>query len=55
MPMCRPAPSASRNSTRLAAKNSVTHWTSCVRLTRDANAPYAGTSTSSSSAWPADE
>ena len=51
-PTCQPADSAMRNSARCDAKNSVTHCTSWMRLTRDANAPYAGTSTSNSSAWP---
>ena len=55
MPMRSPAASASRNSSRFDAKNSVTRWTSCTRFTRDANAPYAGTIASSSTACPADE
>ena len=42
MPTCRPARTATRNSSRLATKNRVTLRTSRTRFTREANAPYAG-------------
>ncbi|MND04939.1 hypothetical protein D3C83_254530 [compost metagenome] len=55
MPMCQPAPMAAMNTSRCEAKNSVTIVTRRSGLTRDANAPYAGTRTSSSIACAADE
>ena len=55
MPTRMPACTANRKSSRFEAKNSVTLVTSRTRLTRDAKAPYAGTSARSSTAWPADE